>query len=236
VSREIKGIACDMEGTIFSVEECHHEGFAAAARTYGIDITFEDVVNCPGVIGAGDPGAIAAILKHYDREDIVIEEFRLRKMVHYDKLLETLPLVLRPGFEQFFLQLCQHDFRRGLPLVVASLTPKAQAKPLIEKSGLGRLVPPERIVLREDVARVKPAPDVFLKAAELIGVPPENLLVFGDSAKDMLAARAAGALPIGVPYYWRRNSIAELMDAGAEHIFRDWRTINFKGLLSAIAG
>lgn len=48
------------------------------------------------------------------------------------------------------------------------------------------------IVTQEDVARSKPAPDAFLKAAELMGVPPEQCLVFEDSKLGLQAAETAG--------------------------------------------
>ncbi len=52
---------------------------------------------------------------------------------------------------------------------------------------------------REDVAQVKPAPDLFLLAAERLGVPPSACVVFEDSPNGMRAARAAGMLCVAVP-------------------------------------
>jgi len=230
VGRNISGLAFDMEGTAFSVEKCHHEGLAHAAGTYGIAVTEWGIIQIPGVIGAGDPGAIAAILKFFGRSDINPEEYRLRKMEKYNELLETAPIALRPGFGAFCAQIPFY-----LPSAIASLTPQVQAVPLIERTGLGHLFPAQRIILREDVINVKPAPDVFLEAARRLGIYPTELLVFGDSAKDMLAARAAGAIPVGVPYYWIPGVVAEILEAGAAHVFRDWQTINLDGLLAAIA-
>jgi beta-phosphoglucomutase-like phosphatase (HAD superfamily) len=48
------------------------------------------------------------------------------------------------------------------------------------------------------VARPKPHPDIYLRAAELLGVPPEDCVVFEDSLTGIQAARAAGMAVVGV--------------------------------------
>src|SRR5262249_56690123 len=53
---------------------------------------------------------------------------------------------------------------------------------------------------RDDVARVKPAPDLFLLAAERLAVPPARCVVFEDSPNGMRAARAAGMRGVAVPH------------------------------------
>jgi HAD superfamily hydrolase (TIGR01509 family) len=55
------------------------------------------------------------------------------------------------------------------------------------------------IVTSEDVARPKPAPDAYVAAAAAVGVAPEACAVLEDSPTGLAAARAAGALTIGVP-------------------------------------
>jgi len=54
------------------------------------------------------------------------------------------------------------------------------------------------MVTRDMVAHAKPDPDLFLAAAALLGVEPRHAFVVGDSVWDLLAARRAGALGIGV--------------------------------------
>jgi len=52
---------------------------------------------------------------------------------------------------------------------------------------------------RDDVARGKPHPDVFLRAAELLGVPAQECLAVEDSFNGIRAAHAAGMMPVMVP-------------------------------------
>jgi len=74
-------------------------------------------------------------------------------------------------------------------------------------------------VTRDDVSRAKPDPDLFLFAADRLRAPIENCLVVGDSVWDMLAARRARALGVGLLSggYGRE----ELERAGAYRVYDD---------------
>jgi beta-phosphoglucomutase-like phosphatase (HAD superfamily) len=71
-----------------------------------------------------------------------------------------------------------------------------------------------------NVARGKPHPDIFLYAAEQLGVNPAQCIVIEDSVGGVVAARAAGALPIGFTAagHIQPGHEAKLRDAGAEHV------------------
>ena len=70
----------------------------------------------------------------------------------------------------------------------------------------------------EMVARKKPHPDIFLRAAELIGVAPESCLVVEDAPNGLEAARAAGMRRLGLTTSF---DAATLAAAGAEHTAPD---------------
>jgi phosphoglycolate phosphatase-like HAD superfamily hydrolase len=75
------------------------------------------------------------------------------------------------------------------------------------------------MVTRDMVRHAKPDPDLFLAAAALLGVEPAQSLVVGDSVWDLLAARRAGALGVGLMSggYGRE----ELERAGAYRVYAD---------------
>jgi len=75
------------------------------------------------------------------------------------------------------------------------------------------------MITRDLVRRAKPDPDLFLAAAARLGVEPRHAWVVGDSVWDLLAARRAGALGIGVLSggYGRE----ELERAGAYRVYAD---------------
>ncbi|MEM6910499.1 MAG: HAD family hydrolase [Verrucomicrobiota bacterium] len=85
----------------------------------------------------------------------------------------------------------------GLPLAVASSSPHSWVDPWLKKFGL--LAHFHSLHCADDVERVKPAPDLFLRATEALGHPPAETLVLEDSRNGLLAARAAGNPCLVVP-------------------------------------
>jgi HAD superfamily hydrolase (TIGR01509 family) len=81
-------------------------------------------------------------------------------------------------------------------------------------------VPSETVVVeRGDVTRAKPEPDLFLACAERLGVQPADCYVIGDAVWDLLAARRAGMLSVGL--LTGGYGEAELTAAGAYRVYRD---------------
>ncbi|MFI0742766.1 HAD family hydrolase [Streptomyces sp. NPDC021100] len=79
---------------------------------------------------------------------------------------------------------------QGLRCAVASGGGGPVVRAGLAATGLERLF--EVVVTREDVARGKPAPDLFVEAARRLGVPPTRCLVVEDADEGLAAARAAG--------------------------------------------
>jgi phosphoglycolate phosphatase-like HAD superfamily hydrolase len=104
----------------------------------------------------------------------------------------------------------------GVAWAIATSSRAANAAPALEMLG----VPHDAVVITsEQVRHAKPDPDLFIKAAEVLGVDLRQSLVVGDSVWDLLAARRAGALGIGLLSggYGRE----ELERAGAYRVYDD---------------
>src|SRR4029453_17049884 len=84
----------------------------------------------------------------------------------------------------------------GIPWAIATSGRIETAGPVIETLGVDPARTP--VVTRDQVRFAKPDPDLFLAAAERLGVPIEQASVVGDSVWDMLAARRARSLGIGL--------------------------------------
>ncbi|MEU5713548.1 HAD family hydrolase [Streptomyces flaveolus] len=80
----------------------------------------------------------------------------------------------------------------GVPYCVASSGSHARIRVGHRTTGLDRWFPQERVFSSEDVGRGKPAPDLFLHAAQRMGVAPERCVVVEDSPLGVQAAVAAG--------------------------------------------
>jgi len=105
---------------------------------------------------------------------------------------------------------------RGISWAIATSGQRRTAGRALELLGLPEDTP---MVTRDQVRFAKPDPDLFLAAAAQLGVDPRHTVVIGDSVWDMLAARRAGALGVGVLSggYGRD----ELERAGAYRVYAD---------------
>ena len=104
----------------------------------------------------------------------------------------------------------------GVPFGVATSGSRPQINASLELLGIGEDVV---VVGRNDVARAKPSPDLFLACQERLGVAKEECWVVGDAVWDVLAARRAGMLSVGL--LTGGYGADELAQAGAYRIYRD---------------
>ena len=81
------------------------------------------------------------------------------------------------------------------------------------------LPPAAHVITADDVGEAKPEPDVFVAAAQQLGVTLSDCIVIGDSVWDLLAARRAKAL--GVALLSGGYGMAELTEAGAFRVYAD---------------
>ena len=108
---------------------------------------------------------------------------------------QTAP-VARPGIRELIAAAYERGFRRG----IASATPQADIGYVVERLGLSSMI--EQIVSVDSVARPKPAPDVYLRTAELLGVAPARCVVLEDTPTGLAAGRAAGMRCVAFPNQW----------------------------------
>ncbi len=122
-----------------------------------------------------------------------------------------------PGARELLRRLDQER----VPWAIATSGRIRSAKATLDRLG----VDPERavVVTRDEVAHAKPDPDLFLRAAERLGVPIEASIVVGDSIWDQLAARRAHAL--GVALLSGGYGAEELERAGAYRVYEDPRDL-----------
>ena len=118
-------------------------------------------------------------------EELVLEEAR-----------EGVPP--RPGA----LELIDRLREAGTPMAVASNSRRVFVELVLGGAGLlGEGSPFGAVVTFDDVAKGKPAPDVYVEAARRLGLEASDCAAFEDSPTGAEAARAAGAYVIGVPYF-----------------------------------
>ena len=123
-------------------------------------------------------------------EDVRQERMRIGEAMIYGTQPEELQ---KPGALQVLEQLKS----RGIPMAVASSTAYKQTVEHLKHAGLLGYF--QTIVGGDMIRRGKPNPDIFLKAAELLGAKPEDCMVVEDSPAGIKAAHAARMQPVLIP-------------------------------------
>ena len=114
------------------------------------------------------------------------------------------------------LDLVRHLTKMRVAWAVATSGALASARPLLKLVNLPADVP---VITRDDVAHAKPNPDLWIAAAARLGVPIESAIAVGDSVWDLLAARRARALGVGLLSGGYGQD--ELERAGAYRVYED---------------
>ena len=106
--------------------------------------------------------------------------------------------LMRPLVEEHLVAGAREFLQRhsGIPMAVASNAERANVDFVLDTAGLRGFF--RAITSGHDVARPKPAPDIYLHAARMLRVAPADCVVFEDSITGVAAARAAGMRVVGV--------------------------------------
>jgi beta-phosphoglucomutase family hydrolase len=117
---------------------------------------------------------------------------------------------------------------RGVPCAVGSSTHRANIETIFRITGLGEFF--QAVVAAQDVSHGKPDPEVFLKGAARIGVPPARCVVFEDAFAGLQAARAGGMKCVGVA----TTHMAELLVGKADRIVHRLDELDVAALVALV--
>jgi len=212
-------VTFDLEGTLVDLESIHFNAFAHAVQTFGVTLTSEQIISLDlNIVGGGDEFVARTIASRYSLD---ASKLKQQKESMFAQLLQESDIQLRCGASEFLSRLLSS---KNL-IAVGSVTPRQLGDYIVKTSGLDEYVLPEHVVFKEDVARPKPAPDVFLETARKLGVEPSDQLVFEDSVPGVRAAVAAGSPVIAVSVHHDQKHLTALKEAGAQQVFTDWSQV-----------
>jgi beta-phosphoglucomutase family hydrolase len=186
---EFAGYIFDLDGTLVDTMPLHYRAWNRAMQQAGLKEELnEDLFYSLG--GVPTRGVAKIFADHYGLQIDVEDVFHKKEALFLElksemKLIEAVVAFARKGAA------------RGIPVSVASGGPRDIVRHTLELMHLHTLFPV--VVTPEDVARGKPAPDMFLLAAKRMGVAPERCLVFEDAEPGIRAAEAAGMKWVRVP-------------------------------------
>jgi beta-phosphoglucomutase len=177
----------DMDGVIVDSNPLHREAWAAFNRRYGLETSDAMMERMYGqrndqivrdFFGDQLPAAEVAA-RGAAKEELYREMMGSR-------IEETLVAGLRPFLERY----------RAVPMALASNAEPENVDFVLDRAGLRQYF---RVVLNgHQVTHPKPHPEVYLRAADLLGIAPGNCIVFEDSHTGVAAAQAAGMRIVGI--------------------------------------
>ena len=186
--RPVQAVVFDMDGLLIDSEGLVREGAMRAAAKLGFDMPFSVSAS---MIGLPFPDCKHLIEDHFG-PTFPIDAYLIEER-HEIEALFTEGVALKAGV----IELLGYLKALGLPRAVATSSGRSSSVQHLGHHHLLRHF--SAIVAREDVTRHKPYPDPYLRAAELLGVAPQNCLALEDSHNGVRAAHAAGMMTIMVP-------------------------------------
>lgn len=185
-----KAFIFDLDGVIVDTAKYHYLAWQKIANRLGIDFTHEHNEQLKGVsrvrsleiiLGLGNIEATQE-----DKDKWLIEKNEdylgyIHRMKN-DEILEGVMPVL------------QYLKEKGQKIALGSAS--KNARPILEKVGLLHLF--NAIVDGNDVTNAKPDPEVFIRAAQMLGLPSKGAVVFEDSVAGVQAANIAGMVSVGI--------------------------------------
>lgn len=186
----IKAVLFDMDGLMFDTESLSTKGFIEAAKKQGYDMTEEETHLVLGF----KPVAIYKFYEEYFKDKGIDG----KKLVddHY-KYLENVLFTTGPDKMPYLEELLIYLKDNSYKVAIASSSDLHHINNNLEKTGVKKYI--DIIASGEEVSNGKPAPDVFLLAAERLGVDAKDCIVLEDSLSGMKAGYSSGAKAIMVP-------------------------------------
>jgi len=188
----VRAVIFDLDGVITETSIQHFEAWKAVAHMIGVEI---DMTVNESLKGVSRGEALKVILKHggilgkYSEEEM--EKICFCKNEYYKQLISQFtPSNVFEGVVELF------EYLRARSIKIAIGSASHNAPGLIKAMALEKYI--DYIVNPYDVKRGKPAPDIFLKAADTLGAKPSDCIGIEDAVAGIKAIKDAGMYAIGI--------------------------------------
>lgn len=212
----IKAFIFDLDGVITDTAEYHYRGWKRLADEEGLPFTREDNEHLRGV---SRRDSLMLILKGREYSEVQMQAMMTRKNDYYLEFIkEIAPQDLLPGAKELLEEL------RAAGYKVALGSASKNARDVLERLGIIHLF--DVIADGYSVERQKPAPDLFLYAANALNLQPAECVVVEDAAAGIEAALTGGFRSVGL-------GPAERVGA-AEVVLPNLANVKLAGVLAAL--
>jgi HAD superfamily hydrolase (TIGR01509 family) len=207
----VRAVLLDMDGTLLDTERVYLDSLVAALNAHGY--TDDIVPLCHAMVGLPGPECEAMLHARYG-EDFPLADINKAFIAKRDAILEA-GLPVKRGAVELLDALQAAEY----PMAIVTSSSRRTADAHLRLAGIHDRF--DAILTRDDVAKGKPSPDLYLLAASRFGAKPEACVAVEDSNHGVTAALAAGAITIMVPDMVppteasRANCAAVVSDLGA---------------------
>ena len=187
IALPFKAIIFDMDGTLLESTEADYRAWERVFKVYGRELTYENYVPMLGIRSADVIRNILGFDNENDLARVLIEKYD-----HFVDYVNDHPVKPVAATDCFLQHLSRYDVKVGLA------TSSRQQKTMLLLGRLGFLQYFDAIVTGEQVENSKPAPDIFLRAADQLHIDPQHCLVVEDGPIGVAAAKSAGMRCIAI--------------------------------------
>lgn len=197
MKRSLEGLIFDFDGLILDTETARYHAWKEVIESHGVELAFsfwQQIIGLP--TGAFDP---LEFLEQRAKKPVDREKVRTRKQEVFDERMRDEPL--RPGV----LQYLHEARRRKLKLAICSSSPREWVVSNLTRFQIEDFF--DAMATGSEVSQIKPHPELYLRALEMLNLPAETCIAFEDSPKGVQSAKAAAIFCVAVP-----NSITAQTD------------------------
>lgn len=213
-------IIWDVDGTLVDTAEQHFRAWQTLADEIGHPFTRDDFA---ATFGMRNPEIVRQLFDPQATEE-KCQAIGERKELLYRASVEQLGVNLLPGVSNLL-----NDFANaGWPQAVGSSAPPANLDLLLRVTKTRHYF--QAVVSGNDVSHGKPHPEVFLKAADALGVSPETCVVLEDAVSGVQAAKAANMTCVAVTFVGHHPK-EKLTAAGADQVVDSLASLDWQSLL-----
>lgn len=186
---QYQAVVFDMDGVIFDTERLVIEFWKEVAKKHNIPNIEHTCIQC---LGTNRVRTREIFLENYGA-DFPFDPYRAEVTELFNTHYKGVPLPTKPGIRELLSYLQEQDIKVGL----ASSTAQHLVR---DEIGTAGLIPYfQTLVCGDMVEHSKPAPDIFLKACEILNADPTKSIAIEDSFNGIRSAHCAGMTPIMVP-------------------------------------
>ena len=200
INMSIKAVLFDMDGLMVDTESLATEAFIHSAKKQGYEMTREETLL---VLGFTTKSIYEFWGNYFKDSDVSGKQLVDDHYKYIEDILFTTGPKKMPFIEELLIYLKDNNYK----VAVASSSNMNHIVNNMDKTGLVKYI--DELASGAEVENGKPAPDVFLLAAERLGVEPEECLVLEDSKAGVIAGSTVGAKVIMVPDMFEPDEVCK---------------------------